>query len=105
MSESYGLLSLRQQAAIPPMRPTERSQKGECLFNVDNRCISGGTKVAGARGYRLASLGYPMAQAAAEGTGGFCSAFPLFAAPYRPYQLQAWEMATSGNPLKAPVPY
>ena len=104
--ESSNLLSLREQAALPPIMRTKASEQGTCLFNVDGRCISGGEKVSGARGYRLASLGYPMEQAAAEGGGGgFCAAFPLFAASNRQYELFSYQLATSGNPLKAAVPF
>ena len=65
--ESSNLLSFREQAAIPHMDVAKDPyQRGVCGFNIDGKCISGGNKVAGSRGYRLASLGYPPGQAAVE---------------------------------------
>ncbi len=107
--ESYGLLSLRQQAAIPPMDISKKNFKiGMCGMNVDGNCISSGTKVSGSRGYRLASMGYPMEQAAAEGgegSGGYCATFPLWYNKARQYELWGIQLSTSRNPLLARSPY
>ncbi len=105
--QSYGLMSLREQAAIPPMNIlNENFKSGTCGNNIDGSCISGGTKVAGARGYRLASMGYPMEQAAAEDSGGgFCSTFSLWYSGSRQYELWGTQLATSRNPLLARSPY
>ena len=105
--QSYGLLSLREQAAIPPMDLLqEHFKNGTCAPNIDGRCISGGTKVSGSRGYRLASMGFPMEQAAAEGSGGgYCATFPLWYSDARQYELWGAQLSTSRNALLGRVPY
>ena len=107
--QSSSLLSLREQAAIPPMDIlSKKYQSGVCGMNIDGSCISGGMKVAGSRGYQLASMGYPMAEARAEGgpgEGGFCATFPLWYAKDRQYELWGIQLATSRNPLVTRSPY
>lgn len=101
--ESYGLLSLREQAAIPSMEhmvTSRKFQEGACAPNVDGVCISGGTKVSGSSGYQLASMGYPAADADNDPSScSGCHAFPLWYSSGRTYQLWGTEMATSRNPL------
>ena len=96
--ESSNLLSFKEQAALPPMDVMDKSyQHGVCGFNVDGRCISGGHNVAGSSGYRLASLGYPPKQAAAEGSNACagCHAFPLWMKADTPYELEGMALKTS----------
>ena len=101
---SYGLMSLKEQAAIPVINyyTSDAYKTGKCAPNIDGVCISGGTKVAGSEGYRLASMGYPLEQAASDGgSGGFCAAFPLWYASGRDYELEGVQLATSRFPLMA----
>ena len=105
MNSSH-LLSFAEQAGVPAMDVTQpRFQNGVCGFNIDGRCISGGTNVAGNSGYRLASMGYPSGQAAAAGGGQGCSGcheFPLWYKSNSPYELQGVMLKTSRLPLVGP---
>lgn len=104
--ESFSLLSFKEQSSIPHLDVTNNSfQKGHCGFNVDGKCISGGHKVSGSSGYRLASLGYPPEQAKAESGGDFenncagCHSFPLWIKTNVPYELYGWQLKTNRLPL------
>jgi hypothetical protein len=103
--ESSNLLSFREQAAIPHFDVTkDRFKKGHCGFNVDGKCISGGTDVAGSSGYRQAGMGYPTGQAAAEEGGDCagCHGFPLWYKNNTPYELMGWKIRTNRFPLVGP---
>ena len=101
MTESSGLISFREQAALPPMdMMNKRYQEGICGFNPDGVCISSGTKVAGSSGYRLAGMGYPVEQAVAEGSNcAGCNSFPLWYKNNTAYELGGIELKTSRIPL------
>jgi len=93
--ESYGLLSFREQASIPPMQDMHSYANGGIMHNIDGRAIKGGILTGGgaggSAGYQLASMGYPGAQ---------CSAFPLFAAVGNvPYELYGTKLVTNANGL------
>jgi hypothetical protein len=101
MTESSGLISFREQAALPPMDVmNKRYQDGICGFNVDGVCISSGTKVAGSSGYRLAGMGYPVEQALAEGSDcAGCNSFPLWYKNNTAYELGGIMLKTNRKPL------
>lgn len=101
MTESYGLISFREQAALPPMDYTnKRYQDGVCGFNIDGACISSGQKVAGSSGYRLASMGFPVEQALGEGSDcAGCHAFPLWYKNNTAYELGGVALKTNRKPL------
>ncbi len=89
--ESYGLLSFREQSALPPMQDMHGYAGGVGMHNVDGELIKGGRLCGGGAGYQLASMGFP---------GSQCSAFPLFAAIGNvPYELYGTKLVTNANGL------
>ena len=89
--ESYGLISFREQSAIPPMENMHGFANGLGMHNIDGKLLKGGILTGGGGGYQLASMGYP---------GSVCSAFPLFAAVGNvPYELYGTKLVTNANGL------
>lgn len=93
MSSSYN--NFYAMAMIPCTTAVEAATAGHCQTNIDGECIYGGTKVAGASGYELASLGFPSAK---------CYSFPLFAGSNKPYTQFGWGVETNSRPLRMSRP-
>jgi hypothetical protein len=89
--ESYGLISFREQAALPPMENMQAYANGTAMNNVDGKSVRGGRICGGTAGYQLASMGAP---------GGQCAAFPLYGSQNSPYELYGWKLVTNWHVLK-----
>lgn len=85
------MVNFLQMASIPCAGNPSREATGQCLTNVDGRCIAGGTLVAGSSGYELASMGFPT---------NVCAAAGLFAAGNQKYTVNGWAVGTNANPFK-----
>lgn len=87
--------NLYQMSMVPCTMNQTSEVQGQCTANVDGKCIYGGTKVAGLKGYDLASLGAPAKT---------CASFPLFYSGNVPYSFDGAATASNANPFRVQWP-